>query len=448
MKLFGKELKFNNNKVYHAGDKPVAADIKFTDGKTFQDKLNDGSLRGPQGATGPQGIKGDTGATGPKGATGSAGANGFTWRPTIDASGNISWANNGSTTAPTTVNIKGPKGDTGAKGATGAQGPQGIAGATGATGPAGPNKLSSSTDVSGFEDGIFIRRSGKLVTQHECSYINNGADFNNYKTPGWYTNPSHAETTNNINMPEKSAFTMQIVKDVSSNVQQIFYRYDGSAMFVRYFGAWNSKWGPWYQYKCEGGTRTISNNVTFYSKTTSNADSSIFVLDNSNVLYVGCNGVENTANTSIRGKQTRIYSHAGAVYLGSSGSTAVTSDNRFKHDITELDERYEKFFELLIPISFVYNIGKRKHIGFSAQQVEEAMLKAGLDSTEFAGLIIDKDVDLGEDFEDDPNGRYHETMYSLRYEEFISINTHMIQKQATKIKELEARLTALEEKIQ
>lgn len=64
MKLFGKELRFNNNKVYHTGDKPIAADIKFTDGKTFQQKLDDGSLRGPQG------LKGDTGPQGPKGIDG------------------------------------------------------------------------------------------------------------------------------------------------------------------------------------------------------------------------------------------------------------------------------------------------------------------------------------------------------------------------------------------
>lgn len=98
MKVFGKEFKFNNNKVYHAGDKPVAADIKFTDGKTFQQKLDDGSLRGPQG---PQGVKGDTGAKGATGNTGPQGPQGI-------------------------QGIQGPKGDTGAKGATGSTGAKGV----------------------------------------------------------------------------------------------------------------------------------------------------------------------------------------------------------------------------------------------------------------------------------------------------------------------------------
>ena len=97
MKFFGKELKFNNNKIYHSGDKPTpseigaaptshnhqASQVTFTDGKTFQQKLDDGSLRGPQGATGSQGPKGDTGATGPQGAAGAKGADGLTTSVTV-----------------------------------------------------------------------------------------------------------------------------------------------------------------------------------------------------------------------------------------------------------------------------------------------------------------------------------------------------------------------------
>lgn len=151
MKVHGKSFTYNGKNVYHEGNKPVAADILFTDGKTFQQKLDDGSLKGAKGDTGAQGPQGVKGDTGEKGATGATGASGFTWRPTVDSSGNISWANNGSTTAPTTVNIKGPKGDTGAtgpqgatgpKGDTGAQGPQGIQGVKGATGATGAKGVS------------------------------------------------------------------------------------------------------------------------------------------------------------------------------------------------------------------------------------------------------------------------------------------------------------------
>ncbi len=52
----------------------------------------------PTGPEGPQGIQGDNGAT-------------FT--PSVDASGNLSWINNGELPNPSTVNIKGAKGDQG-----------------------------------------------------------------------------------------------------------------------------------------------------------------------------------------------------------------------------------------------------------------------------------------------------------------------------------------------
>ena len=52
MKIFGKELKFNDQNIYHEGKKPIADDIVFTDGQTFQQKLDNDSLKGPQGDIG------------------------------------------------------------------------------------------------------------------------------------------------------------------------------------------------------------------------------------------------------------------------------------------------------------------------------------------------------------------------------------------------------------
>lgn len=110
MKLFGKELKFNNNKVYHAGDKPVAADIIFTDGLTFQQKLDNGSLKGTKGDTGaigPQGPKGETGPTGLQGPTGAKGADGLTTSVTVN--GTKYTHSNGNITIPNYPNaLKNP----------------------------------------------------------------------------------------------------------------------------------------------------------------------------------------------------------------------------------------------------------------------------------------------------------------------------------------------------
>ncbi|SHH24526.1 Collagen triple helix repeat-containing protein [Fibrobacter sp. UWH9] len=74
------------------------------------------------------------------GTKGSKGDDGKTWLPTVAANGDISWTQSSTSTAPATVNIKGPQGVQGIqgdKGATGPQGPKGDKGDTGATGPQG-----------------------------------------------------------------------------------------------------------------------------------------------------------------------------------------------------------------------------------------------------------------------------------------------------------------------
>ena len=54
----------------------IAELVYFADGQTFQDKLDNGTLKGPAGATGPQGQKGATGPAGPTGPQGPAGKDG------------------------------------------------------------------------------------------------------------------------------------------------------------------------------------------------------------------------------------------------------------------------------------------------------------------------------------------------------------------------------------
>ena len=57
----------------------AASRVKFSDGTTFQQKLDDDSLRGhqgPKGDTGSQGPRGPQGATGPQGPKGTDGTNG------------------------------------------------------------------------------------------------------------------------------------------------------------------------------------------------------------------------------------------------------------------------------------------------------------------------------------------------------------------------------------
>lgn len=164
-------------------------------------------------------------------------------------------------------------------------------------------------------------------------------------------------------------------------------------------------------------------------------------------LYVGTPGYATTGDliceTLVRGKNLRLYSHGGGVYLGASGSTAVTSDKNMKHTIEELDDRYLDFFSKLIPISFIYNSGKRKHIGFIAQQVEQAMIGSGIDSMEFAGLIKETDIEIDVDGND--NVQHFDELYSLRYEEFIAINIKVTQHLSNKVSNIEKDLSTIKD---
>ena len=157
------------------------------------------------------------------------------------------------------------------------------------------------------------------------------------------------------------------------------------------------------------------------------------------VIFGEGTGTVASTGTVLRGKTVRIYAHgnAAAVYLGSTGSTAITSDENLK-DLYTIDDRYEDFFNELNPCVYKYKIGHRSHLGFGAQSVERAILNAGLTTEEFAGVLIDYDVNIPEDERLDVEGNTHfDVLYSLRYEEFIALNTYMIKKLQNRITELE-----------
>lgn len=125
--------------------------------------------------------------------------------------------------------------------------------------------------------------------------------------------------------------------------------------------------------------------------------------DSVNCVYLG--------NTSLR-----TYLRGASVRL--KDGTAVTSNLEKKHDVYPLENsKYEDMFNHLNPVSYKLNDGDsgRDHLGFGAQHVVEAIRKAGLTTQEYGAVIIDY-VD-GQPVD-----------YCLRYEEFIALNTHMIQK--------------------
>lgn len=169
--------------------------------------------------------------------------------------------------------------------------------------------------------------------------------------------------------------------------------------------------------------------------------------------YFGASSSYSDSDTILRGNTVRLYAHTkGAVYLGSSGSTAVTSDENLK-DLYHLSDSYDVFFDALAPKIYKYKKEgcHRFHVGFGARQVEQALLTAGLSTEDFAGILIDKDVTIGADEAGTDADVHYDELYSLRYEEFISLNTWQIQKLKQRVLQQEKmiqELSGMVEKLQ
>jgi hypothetical protein len=113
-----------------------------------------------------------------------------------------------------------------------------------------------------------------------------------------------------------------------------------------------------------------------------------------------------------------------------------------------MGEKQEKLFNLLSPVTFKFidSSYDRYHYGFISQEVEEAIYKCGLTTKDFAGFCKDVKRDDNGELVFDENGN-QEYVYSLRYNEFIALNTHMIQKLQSENKELKERVDSLENKL-
>lgn len=174
-------------------------------------------------------------------------------------------------------------------------------------------------------------------------------------------------------------------------------------------------------------------------------------------------GITSNEHVQISGNGNLIPSSS-SVYCGttpnpfaggySSGGWKTTSDRRKKKDFRKLleDDRFERFFELLQPMEYrLIENDDKMHIGFVAQDVEQAMMDCGISENEFYGLehavFSEKDFESNEEWKKflERNGGAND-MYTLCYQEFIALNTAMIQKLQNRCNDFERRLSALERK--
>lgn len=133
------------------------------------------------------------------------------------------------------------------------------------------------------------------------------------------------------------------------------------------------------------------------------------------------------------------------IYVAESGCYSSeeftrSSDRRIKNSITYDMDRYHSFFMGLKPAVFRMNKGRsgRFHLGFIAQEVEDALLASGMSTNDFAGFVRSAGPD-------DVHGDYEDQCY-LRYENFIALNTSMIQYALQEIDRLHCKIEELQPK--
>ena len=135
------------------------------------------------------------------------------------------------------------------------------------------------------------------------------------------------------------------------------------------------------------------------------------------------------------------------VYL--THSPNVSSDKRIKNNIIPISKGlksreniFEQLFDLLKPVSFSLSNDKsnKTHIGFVAQDVSNALSSLGVkeDNFELIDHMFFTDEETGEEKDE----------YGLRYEEFIALNTHMIQKANTTIQSQQKEIDDLKKQAQ
>lgn len=164
-----------------------------------------------------------------------------------------------------------------------------------------------------------------------------------------------------------------------------------------------------------------------------------------------CPNVSNQMSCGTKNKLWRtVFSKTGAIN---------TSDRTKKHNIIDLTEAYEQLFLKLKPKSFIFNDGDRVHIGAISQDVEDAMQELGIEPRQFAGFCKDIRYEYTEYNEEDGTPVESSKVpckdedgniiydYALRYQEFIFLTVHMVQKLWNRVEILEKQNAEMRDQI-
>ena len=225
-----------------------------------------------------------------------------------------------------------------------------------------------------------------------------------------------------------------------------------------------------------GYFKNMCSNIFNITDSSNNSLASISYSQAIDVMYYSGNDVSNPKNDvmglsissgmyrnmRLYGQNIRLQSEN---YISSNVKIAMASDEKVKSFTTDIDtdeEKLVKLFDIIKPKSYSYKYVKSDNslnIGFSAQEIEQAMIDLDIDPEKYGILNIQYGhmLSRGNDFED---GKYYTKFYEISYNDLFNLSilkTHMMEKEhverlvaleekASKLDELEARLSALENK--
>ena len=156
-------------------------------------------------------------------------------------------------------------------------------------------------------------------------------------------------------------------------------------------------------------------------------------------------------DTQIRGRYIALEATKA---ISSSVSIVTSSDEKvksFTDDIETDEEKLVELFDIIKPKSYNYKYSKADSlsIGFSAQEIEQAMIDLDIDPEKYGILNIQYGhmLSRGDDEED---GKYYTKFYEISYNDLFNLSLlkmHVMEKEhVERLNSLEARLSALENK--
>jgi hypothetical protein len=182
----------------------------------------------------------------------------------------------------------------------------------------------------------------------------------------------------------------------------------------------------------------MNNTSHVYVKDDGGSDRSALTITSANSFRLNYGLWEQNKGTAyLYGRDIYLYARA-SVHT----SVAITndSDRRIKEGITDDLSKLDALLDHLRPVSYrlkTMNDGKR-HIGLIAQEVEQAMIDAGINSEDFA-IVTRANVDP----DTDPDGLLDDGVcLGVTYEELIPILIGRVQTLTEEIKHLKGMIPA------